>query len=52
MLKIEEIEAKLKEIPMVIENLKAEHNQLLGYKTALLDSEKQKIEETSKEKKK
>ena len=52
MLKLEEIKTKLKEIPIVIENLKAEHNQLLGYQAALLDNEKSKIEETSKEKKK
>ena len=52
MLKLEEIEAKLKEIPIVMENLKAELNQLMGYKAALLDSEKEKPEETPKEKKK
>ena len=51
-LKLEEIETKLKEIPTVMENLKAEFNQLLGYKASLLDSEKEKKEETSKEKKK
>ena len=51
-LKLEEIEVKLKEIPIVIEKLKSEHNQLLGYQAALLDVEKEKTEESSKEKKK
>ena len=52
MLKLEEIETKLKEIPITIDSLKAELNQLLGYKTALLHVEEEKKEEPSKEKKK
>ena len=46
-MKLEEIEKRLKELPTIMEQLRAEQNQLLGYKQALLD-----IEEKSKEKKK
>jgi tetrahydromethanopterin S-methyltransferase subunit G len=46
-MKLEDIEKRLQELPTIMEQLKAEQNQLLGYKQALLD-----IEEKSKEKKK
>jgi tetrahydromethanopterin S-methyltransferase subunit G len=46
-MKLEDIEKRLQEIPVMLEQLKGEHNQLLGYKQALLD-----IEEKKKEKKK
>ena len=46
-MKIEDIDKRLKELPAIIEQLRAEQNQLLGYKQALLD-----IEEKNKEKKK
>tara|TARA_R100000963_G_C4583933_1_gene63786 strand:+ start:182 stop:322 length:141 start_codon:yes stop_codon:yes gene_type:complete len=44
---LEDIDKRLKEIPAILEQLKAEQNQLLGYKQALLD-----IEKTKEEKKK
>jgi hypothetical protein len=40
-MKLEDIEKRLKEIPVILEQLKAEQNQLLGYKQALLDIEKE-----------
>ena len=46
-MKLEDIEKRLQELPTIVEQLRAEQNQLLGYKQALLD-----IEEKSKEKKK
>ena len=46
-MKLEDIDKRLKELPAIIEQLRAEQNQLLGYKQALLD-----IEEKNKEKKK
>jgi len=46
-MKLEDIEKRLQELPTIMEQLRAEQNQLLGYKQALLD-----IEEKSKEKKK
>jgi len=46
-MKLEDIDKRLKEIPAILEQLKAEQNQLLGYKQALLD-----IEKTKEEKKK
>jgi len=46
-MKLEEIEKRLQELPTIMEQLRAEQNQLLGYKQALLD-----IEEKSKEKNK
>ena len=47
-MKLEEIEKRLQELPLIIEQAKAEQNQLLGYKQALLDIKK----EDNKEKKK
>ena len=44
---LEDIDKRLKEIPVLLEQLRAEQNQLLGYKQALLD-----IEKTKEEKKK
>ena len=41
-MKLEEIDKRLKEIPVLLEQLRAEQNQLLGYKQALLDIEKKK----------
>ena len=38
-MKLEDIEKRLKEIPNLIDGLKTEYNQLLGYKQALLDIE-------------
>ena len=46
-MKLEDIEKRIKELPVILEQLKAEQNQLLGYKQALLD-----IEDKKKEKKK
>ena len=46
-MKLEDIEKRIQEIPVMLEQLKAEQNQLLGYKQALLD-----IEEKKKENKK
>ena len=46
-MKLEDIEKRLQELPGIMEQLRAEQNQLLGYIQALLD-----IEEKSKEKKK
>jgi hypothetical protein len=45
----EEVEKRVKEIPNMIENLKAELNQLLGYKLALDEMEaKDKSKEVKK----
>ena len=38
-MELKEIEERLTEIPVLLEKLKAEHNQLLGYRQALLDAE-------------
>ena len=46
-MKLEDIDKRLQEIPVLLEQLRAEQNQLLGYKQALLD-----IEKTKEEKKK
>ena len=46
-MKLEDIDKRLKEIPALLESIKAEQNQLLGYKQALLD-----IKEENKDKKK
>ena len=46
-MKLEDIDKRLQEIPALLEQLRAEQNQLLGYKQALLD-----IEKTKEEKKK
>tara|TARA_Y100000310_G_scaffold264648_1_gene275342 strand:+ start:361 stop:507 length:147 start_codon:yes stop_codon:yes gene_type:complete len=43
---LEKIEKRLQEIPALIEQLRAEHNQLLGYRQALAD-----IEDKTKDKK-
>tara|TARA_Y100000310_G_scaffold45439_1_gene42344 strand:- start:774 stop:932 length:159 start_codon:yes stop_codon:yes gene_type:complete len=48
-MKLEEIEKRLQELPTIMEQLKAEQNQLLGYKQALLDIDK---ESNGKEEKK
>ena len=45
-MKLEDIDKRLQEIPIMLEQLKAEQNQLLGYKQALLD-----IKEKNKEEK-
>ena len=37
----EEVEKRINEIPMLIEQLKTELNQLLGYKSALDELEKE-----------
>ena len=50
-MKLEDINSRLAEIPNLLENLRAEFNQLLGYKKALEDSmEKNKEPKASKEK--
>jgi len=41
-MRIEDIDKRLKEIPDILEQLKNEQNQLLGYKQALLDIAKEK----------
>ena len=51
-MKLEEIEKRLKEIPGILEQVKAEHNQLLGYKQALVDIEEKKKEAKDSDKKK
>ena len=53
MLKLSEIEKRIAEIPVQIEQLKAENNQLLGYKQAIIDrlDEKEKADESKKDKK-
>ena len=48
MMKLEDIEKRLVEIPIIIENLRAEHNQILGYKQALLDIEENKTKKKGK----
>jgi len=49
-MELEAIEKRLLEIPTILESLKAEFNQLLGYKKALTDSEEElKTEKESKE---
>ena len=52
MIKLEDIEKRLKEIPALIEQLKGEQHQLLGYRQALLDIEEKKKEAKDSEKKK
>jgi len=50
-MKLEDIEKRLKDIPVILEQLKAEQNQLLGYKQALLDIEEKKEVKDSEKKK-
>lgn len=40
---LEEIDKKLQEIPVVMDQIRSEQNQLLGYKQALLDMENKKV---------
>ena len=40
-MRIEDIDKRLKEIPVLLKQLGDEQNQLLGYKQALLDIEKE-----------
>lgn len=47
---MKDIDNRLEEIPTVLENLRAEFNQLLGYKKALLDAEENKEPKKGKEK--
>ena len=51
-MKLEDIEKRIQEIPVLLEQLKGEHNQLLGYRQALLDIEEKKKEAKDSEKKK
>ena len=51
-MKLEDIEKRLQEIPALLEQLKSEHNQLLGYRQALLDIEEKKKEAKDSDKKK
>ena len=51
-MKLEEIEKRIQEIPVLLEQLKGEHNQLLGYRQALLDIEEEKKETKESDKKK
>jgi len=46
-MKLEDINKRIKEIPVLLEQLKSENNQLIGYRQALLD-----IKEKNEEKKK
>ena len=50
-MKLEEIEKRLQELPTIMEQLRAEQNQLLGYKQALLDIEEKKEVKDSEKKK-
>ena len=47
-MKLEDIEKRLTEIPVFLENLRAEFNQLLGYKQALTDLDKNQIKRKKK----
>ena len=40
---LEEINKRLQEIPAVLDQIRSEQNQLLGYKQALLDMEDEKV---------
>ena len=40
---LEEIDKRLQEIPVVLDQIRSEQNQLLGYKQALLDMEDEKV---------
>ena len=40
---LEEIDKRLQEIPAVLDQIRSEQNQLLGYKQALLDMEDEKV---------
>ena len=40
---LEEIDKRLQELPAVLDQIRSEQNQLLGYKQALLDMEDKKI---------
>jgi hypothetical protein len=51
-MKLEDIEKRIKEIPGLLTQLKDEHNQLLGYRQALLDIEEKKKEAKDSDKKK
>jgi len=51
-MKLEEIEKRIQEIPVLLEQLKSENNQLLGYRQALLDIEEKKKEAKDSDKKK
>ena len=51
-MKLEDIEKRIQEIPVLLEQLKGEHNQLLGYRQALLDIEEKKKEAKDSDKKK
>jgi hypothetical protein len=51
-MKLEDIEKRIKEIPVLLEQLKGEHNQLLGYRQALVDIEEKKKEAKDSDKKK
>tara|TARA_R100000750_G_scaffold51451_1_gene36487 strand:- start:253 stop:408 length:156 start_codon:yes stop_codon:yes gene_type:complete len=51
-MELEKLEKRLKELPDMIEQLKAERNQLLGYRQALLDSAEESKEENKDSNKK
>ena len=53
MLEISDIDKRLSEIPVKIQQLESERNQLLGYKQAIIDrlDEKEKADEGKKDKK-
>ena len=40
---LEQVDKRLQELPAILEQIKNEQNQLLGYKQALLDMEDEKI---------
>ena len=40
---LEEIDKRLQEIPAILDQIRSEQNQLLGYKQALLDMEDEKV---------
>ena len=47
-MEIKKIDERLKEIPTILENLKAEYNQVLGYKQALKEIEESKSKKGNK----
>jgi len=50
MMKLEDIESRLKELPDIIKQLETELNQLVGYRQAIVDVEEEKKEEKKNKK--
>ena len=51
MMKLEDIEGRIKELPEIIKQLETELNQLVGYRQAMVDQMEKQAEEGSKKKK-